>query len=322
MNMNCLLTIFRGSLLLLTSLFLLQANAQKQPTKLFDREVSFINENDAYLFNKKDAYYTNGLFLGFSKADEKKGVKRIRSFEIGQKIFTPLSRDIKDPSQIDRPFCGLITAEFRQTRFLKKESLIQSHIAVDVTGNASFGESIQNSYHRLFHYARFNGWQYQVPDAFGFDIGISYARTLLEDSNWIKWIPKADINIGTGFTNASIGFYLCVGAFEKNRSSALWNASVQSNKEDRKRKHEFFAYWNPQIIWQGYNMTIQGGWKNSDTTAFLSEPERWMFQQSIGICYATHRWTTKAAWVYQSIESVHQLRAQQYGSLSLSYRLH
>lgn len=320
--MTCPFTISPRLLTLIFSFFLLQANAQEMHKNLYNREISFVNENDAYLFNKQDAYYTNGIFFGFSKADEKKGIKRIRSFEIGQKIFTPLSRVIQDPSQIDRPYCGLISVQFRQTKFLKKESLIQTRIGLDVTGNASFGESVQNSYHRLFHYARFNGWPYQVPDALGVDLGLSYAKTLWEDSTWIKWVPKADLNIGTGFTNAGIGFYLCVGAFEKNSSSALWNARVQSKQENRKRKHEFFAFWNPQIIWQGYNMTVQGGWMHTDTMAVLSDPEKWMFQQSIGICYATHRWTTKAVWVYQTKESVNQLRAQQYGSLSLSYRLH
>ena len=99
-------------------------------------------------------------------------------------------------------------------------------------GRASLAESLQNSYHKLLKYARFSGWQYQVQNAVGPDMGIGYARTVWENSSWIKIIPQVQANLGTTFINAGIGLYTCLGIFEKNSNSALWNARIQSNEKD------------------------------------------------------------------------------------------
>lgn len=295
--------------------------AQNNPD-YFSKELSFTTENDAYLFQKKDAYYTNGVFFALSKASEKNGRKRVTSYELGQMIFTPVSRANTTPSNIDRPFCGYLFIKVSQTQFQKNDAVVKYKASVGEVGQASLGEGLQNSYHRLFHYMRFTGWQYQVQNAIGLDMGISYAQTVLEDSSWIKFVPQAQANLGTTFTNASLGIYTCLGSFEKNSNSALWNARVQTREGESRRNFELFLYWYPQVILQGYNATVEGGLLNKGTGAVLAESERWMFQQSIGLCYAKGRWTTRASWVYQSKEAVTQLRSQQYGSALVSYRLH
>ena len=129
-------------------------------------------------------------------------------------------------------------------------------------GPASWGEGLQNSYHKLFGYSRFNGWQYQVQNALGIDLGAAYAQTVLEDSSWFKLVPQATVNLGTTYTNASIGMYTVIGSFEKNSHSVLWNAGVSAVSENKHRKSELFMYWYPQIIYQVYNGTVQGGLLN------------------------------------------------------------
>jgi len=296
--------------------------AHAQNAGLFRKELSFTTENDAYLFQKKDAYYTNGVFLGLTKAGTYNGGKLIHSYQAGQMIYTPLSRKVGVLEDIDRPYCGLLFIKYSQTRFHKNGSLFQYSAGISELGPASLGEGLQNSYHKLLGYSRFNGWQYQVQNALGVDFGAAYARTLLVDSAWIKIIPKAQVNLGTTFINASFGIYTVLGSFEKNSNSALWNARVQTAQTVNRRKYELFVYWYPQVIWQGYNGTIEGGLLNKGNGAVLGSTEKWMFQQAIGLCYAGGRWTTHAAWIYQTREAVSQIRAQQYGSLSLSYRMH
>lgn len=289
---------------------------------MFSKEISFTTENDAYLLQKRDAYYTNGLFVTLRTSAEKRGGKQISSFELGQKIYTPLIRKTASPADIDRPYSGQLFFKYGQTRFLKHEAVFELSAGITILGPGSYGESLQNSYHKFFKYARFTGWKYQVQNAIGPDLGISYSRTVWENSTWIKMIPRVRANLGTTFINAGIGLYACFGLFEKNRNSALWNASIQSNEKDKRRGHEFFIYWYPQLIWQGFNATVEGGLFDKGTGAVLGETKRGIFQQDIGICYARGRWTTRAVWVYQSKESVSQKRAQKYGSFLLSYRLH
>ncbi len=297
--------------------------AQTGNTGPFSREITVTTENDAYLFQKKDAYYTNGFFVAFRSALERNGKKIVASFELGQMIFTPLIRKIVSPAEIDRPYCGLLSFKYSQTLFTKNHSVLQYNAGVGEVGKASFGENVQNSYHKLLGYSQFNGWQYQVENAFGADLGISYARTVYEDSSWIKIMPLAEVSLGLNFTNAKLGTYLCLGSFEKNSNSALWNARVQTNQSGSPEKTEFFFYWYPQFILQGYNATVEGGLLAKGTgTAMLRESERWMFQQSFGLCYAKARFTTNLSLIYQSKEAVTQNRPQQYGSVRVSYRMH
>jgi len=304
------------------ALFATTLKAQDAHAPVFGKEISFTTENDAYLLQKKDAYYTNGVFFSFSKADEKKQNKRVKNYQLGQMIFTPISKKATPLSEIDRPYCGLLFLKYAETRFQKNGSVFQFNIAATQLGPASWGEGLQNSYHKLFGYSRFNGWQYQVQNALGADIGAAYAQTVLQDSSWCKLVPQAAVNLGTTYTNASLGTYIVIGSFEKNNSSTLWNAGVSVASEKRNRKAEVFVYWYPQIIYQVYNGTVQGGLLNKGSGAVLGTPEKWMYQQSIGFCYSARKWAIKVAWIYQTKEAVSQSRDQEYVSFTTSFRLH
>lgn len=297
------------------------ANAQQKEPAFFGTELSFTTDNDAFLLQKHDAFYSNGFFLKLAKAGQKGGSKIIGSFELGQMIYTPLFRKTETRADIDRPYCGYLFLKYNQVKFLPKESIFQYSGSVGIVGPASGGEAMQNSYHKLLRYAPFLGWQYQVRNALGIDLGITYARTLWQDSSWIKLVPVAQLNLGTTFTNARLGMYTTLGIFEKNSNSALWNARIHSMPVNHQKKYELFVYWYPQVILQGYNATVEGGLFDKGSGAALSESERWMFQQNWGLCYAAGRWTTRLEVVYQTKEARTQKGPHRFGSIQLSYRM-
>ncbi|MEO8171546.1 MAG: lipid A deacylase LpxR family protein [Sediminibacterium sp.] len=304
------------------SLFVSLTALTQNDTQHFAREFSFTTENDAYLFGQHDAYYTNGFFFSLKTAKERKGRKIIKAWELGQKIFTPLIRKTTGPADIDRPYCGYLFLKFSETKFPGNQSVLQYSAGLGEVGTASFGENVQNSYHKLLGYGRFTGWQYQVQNALGVDLGVTYAHTLLQDSSWIKWTPVVQANLGMNFTNARLGSYLCLGSFENNANSALWNARVQTAATANRKKYELFGYWYPEIIFQAYNATVQGGMFSKGSGAVLKDIEPVMFQQTLGICYAEGRWTTGLALIFQSKEAVSQNNTHQYGSIQVSYRFH
>ncbi len=300
------------------------AAAQELPAAAsFAHEITITNENDAYLFGKHDAYYTNGIFIRLGSAIEKNQKKIIRSYEAGQMIYTPLIRKTQNAADIDRPYCGFLFARYGRMAFTAGDGVFQYSATLGVVGNLSLGENLQNSYHRLLGYGRFTGWKYQVENAVGLDLGISYAKTIVQDPSWIKLVPQVQASLGTNYTNAKMGMYFCIGGFEENTNSVLWNARISQTENKLKRKAELFVYWYPEIILQGYNATVQGGlFAKGNGTAVLAEPERLMFQQTAGICYAENRWTAKFSISFQEKETRSQKTAQQYGSVQLSYRMH
>ncbi len=307
------------------SIFLLAVSitvfAQKKSTTNFTKELFFKTENDAYLFNLNDAYYTNGFMLNYNYVQEKKGVKKINSFELGQKIFTPLIRVTNTPADIDRAYCGYLYLKYAQTRFIKKDAVLQFSASIGLVGPDSWGEGLQNTYHDLLRFSRFTGWKYQIVNSLGIDFSGTYATTLAA-SNGIKMVPVVQINLGTTYTNASAGAMIVWGVFEKNGESALWNARISTKENAQKRTHEFFGYWYPQVIAQAYNATIQGGVFNKGSIAVTQEPSGIMYQQTLGVCYASGRFTGKVEYVYQSKETPSQTKSQRYGAFQISYRIH
>ncbi len=307
------------ALLLLSLSLSVPIFSQKSPP-YFSKEISFKTDNDAYLFKFKDAYYTNGFFLDYAWASKTNKVKKIHRIELGQMIYTPLKRATVSIADIDRPYCGYLFLKYQQTTFLNHTTIFRPSISIGLLGPASGGEGLQNTYHKLLRYAKFTGWKYQISDALTVDLGMSYAKTIVE-GNGIKLVGSAELNLGTTFTNAKLGGMLVTGAFETDDISALWNARIGSNAAKAKRKYEFFGYWHPQLIAQGYNATVEGGIWGNKGTAITSSISPWVFQQNIGLCFASSRFTSKLEYIYQTQEADSQIKAQQYGSVQISYRI-
>jgi hypothetical protein len=305
---------------ILILLFSIVVKAQDKSAN-YTKEFSFKTENDAYLFNLNDAYYTNGFMLNYAFVKNKNGKNKIHAFELGQKIFTPLIRETKTPADIDRAYCGYLYLNYAQTQFLKKDRVLQLNGGLGLVGPSSWGEGLQNTYHGWLRFAKFTGWKYQIENALGVDIGATYASSIAE-TNGFKLLPILQANLGTNYTNAKIGAMMVWGAFEKNNQSALWNARLSGSDEKPKRKHELFGYFYPQIIAQAYNATLQGGVFNNGTTQITQSPSTFMYQQTLGVCYASGRFTGRVEYIYQSKETAAQTKSHRYGSFQIAYRIH
>ncbi len=314
--------IARNTILIIACCLLAGIVPAQQDQHAYSKELSFTTDNDAYLLRKADAYYTNGFFLRYTKAAERKGMKIAHSFEAGQMIFTPLTRITSKPSDVDRPYAGYLFAKYNRASFLPGNVILQYGATMGVVGPSSFGKDVQNWYHSWLHYGRFTGWGYQVQDAWGVDLHVSYARTLWQDSSWIKLVPVGEAKLGTHFTNASIGMITHIGRFSSNAHSTLFNARVEPKSQSTKYRAELFFYWYPQLICQGYNATVEGGmFAKGDTAAVLGTTNRWMFQQTWGACFAQDRFTAKLSIIYQTREAVSQTNPQRYVSIQVGYRI-
>lgn len=277
-------------------------------------EVSITTENDAYLFQEKDAYYTNGIFLNYRTTHQSDAQKTIGDFELGQKIFTPYRLNIRSRTDIDRPFCGFLYARYTQTRFLA-HSVFQWGASLGQVGQSSLGEALQNAYHHIFDYKTFTGWQYQVQDALGLDLSAVYARPVVHTPA-LHIEPVGQASLGMNYTQAGIAANICLGKLTDDAHSVLWHARADTRTAPRP---EWFIYWKPELIYQVYNATLQGGLLFKGSGAALADPAPWFFQQSIGLCLASGKWSGQVAWVYQSRETPGQLYPQQYVSIQLNY---
>ncbi|MEO8884595.1 MAG: lipid A-modifier LpxR family protein, partial [Mucilaginibacter sp.] len=77
-------------------------------------EIGLQTDNDAYLMQGSDRYYTNGFFLFYRHAlkvaDGTSLKNKILGLELGQKIFNAQSGRIPSVVYLDRPFAGYLYA--------------------------------------------------------------------------------------------------------------------------------------------------------------------------------------------------------------------
>ncbi|MBX2931039.1 MAG: lipid A deacylase LpxR family protein [Chitinophagaceae bacterium] len=301
------------------------AIAQKQ--KSYSSEFSFINENDVYLLQHRDSYYTNGFFLQYSKASIKKNHKIINRYSLGQNIYTVGDRKAtyNGFAPFDRPYCGYLFARFTKDKFAHSGSLLSLSAEVGVTGDLSLARQLQIGYHNLINVFSQPFWDKQIPNQIGINAGIKYAASIYstqKEENKFDIVPIISANAGTLFINAQAGAYFCFGRIENMHNSILFNAAIDKNNSTKKYNHELFFYFYPQIIYQAYNTTVQGNMfkKPTNPIVFVTDVMPLMYQQTMGIAFAKNRWTSKIELVYQTKEAITQIQNHQYIGWHVAYR--
>lgn len=295
------------------------AYSQEASTNSFHQSFSFTTDNDAYLLQSNDKYYTNGLYFQYNRAGKNQTATIIHGFEAGQALYTPRLLTYY-PDSVDRPYCGYLFVQYKHTRLQKKYGL-QWNVAVGTIGNNSLGQNFQNGLHHTLGLYPVNDWYKQVQVPFTLNAGIRYTPFIpaLAEKKSAKIVPVIELNAGNVYTNAKLGMMLVWGIYHHNENSALWDADISQLPNNNTHSFEWFVYFYPQVTLQEYNATIQGSSSNT-TTTIAGTPEQWMYQQSWGMVFAKARWMSKVEIVYQTKECITQYLPQRYASLQLAYR--
>ncbi len=304
---------------LICLLSLCLANGQR---KTYKNEFSFRTDNDAYLLEKKDGYYTNGMFLKLNVATEKNNHKIINSYELGQMIFTPENVNFyRDGSGIDRPFCGYLYATYNRAIFLPKQNVVQWAVSLGTVGPNALGQNVQELIHRWFQFKSFRSWDTQISNEIGVNVTAKYATVLLPfKTDLVAVVPEVEATVGNLFTNAKMGSYVCFGLMENAIKSTLFNAGIGQLNIDKKHDTELFVYWHPQLVYQAYNATVQGGLFSKDMSDITAPIWSTIYTQSFGVLLAAKRVATKLEIVYLTQEAKTQKSPQRYASIGVGYR--
>lgn len=303
--------------------------SQGQSTKSFSQQLSLITENDRYLMQGRDGYYTNGLmfqYLRTGKAPNQRVLKRVHQFELGQKLFSAYSRKIYDSTQIDRPITGYIYGKYTRSDFKENDQLLQWSASAGAIGKASLGEDMQNTFHKIITVnSNWWGWvwNYQLKTAVGVNLHGLYAKGLLQNSavahgsSLVQLTTVSQAVLGTDFTNISQGMLLQLGKINPMHTGTYWNASVDAEETSAM---ELFFYYHPELMYQFYNSTIQGGLYLKDKGPITSSIEPWVLKQQLGIGFAAKRYNVKLELVFQSREAKSQRHTHSYGGLHVGWR--
>lgn len=299
---------------------------QMTNAQTYKNEFGFKSDNDAYLAQGSDRYYTNGLFLNFKHALEQSTLKENlekKTWEItaGQKMFNPYSGYAPDPALQDRPFAGYLYLEGTMNWFFKNESILRTSVQIGTTGPNSLAQKGQELLHRTAGFYTPEGWDYQIKNEMAINLSAQYTRLLYRTAD-----PIADFsfegyaNAGTTFNGAGAGILFRIGSINQLFNSSYTNAVIGNNAKTKGLvKQEIFFYAKPQLNFVAYDATIQGSlFNNNSPVTFGSKPI--VFAQQLGVDYSSQRFTFDFGVLFKTKEVKSLARAHQWGTISMAYR--
>lgn len=237
----------------------------------YHQELSITTENDVYLLQNTDRYYSNGAlihfrfipdkssFLGISHKEE---VKRIIEIELSQKFFTPKDLTLTDFAEYDRPYAGWLYTGLTISDFVKPNQLLSYGVELGVVGDISGADGFQTWYHRNFGFPEPQGWDFQIRNELVFNLKANYSYQVPLLKNSIDLITSTSAMLGTGFINARQQVDVRFGKLQALDESVFKNAIIGRRRNGFDRHAYFFLGYGAQ--WVGHNITIQGSlWKDN-----------------------------------------------------------
>ncbi len=300
------------------------------------QQLTFTCDNNFLLFNGEDGYYTNGVFLRYDRINRNtkaSSVKKIFSYEVGQMIYTAHSRKIlPKPSgnfpggieQIDRPIAGYLFGKALYSSFYHDRRMLGFGVSVGTIGEHSFGRSVQEYWHRMINVKDYWNWvwDYQVNNEVGVDLHSTFANALLNNERYpfFQITPITQATLGTTFTNVSQAILLQTGKLRPMSSSGYWHSRLQLENTATDNRVEFFLYYKPELKYQVYNATIQGGLLREDKGRITSDVKPFVMSHEIGVSFSVPRYSIAYQIAFQSKEAKTQFYSQSFASVIATFR--
>lgn len=288
-------------------------------------EFGIQSDNDSFLGQGSDRYYTNGIFFYFRKAlkPDSNFMNAVLGFEIGQKMYNAQSGYVPDGDYIDRPFAAYTYIGSTLNLLYPKETSVKLSAQIGLVGPAAGGEPVQKLIHNTFGFYKLNGWQYQISNDVQLNLGAEYTK-LLARASWIDVSVNNYLNLGNGFTGAGIGPLIRLGNFNQLFNSvSTQSTAIAKAQPDLLHRHEIFFYYKPQINVVVYDATIQGSlFRSRDTTSqeVTLTKKPLVFSQQFGVAFTTDRFTFDIAAIFHTREVKEMVHAHQWGSITGVYR--
>jgi lipid A 3-O-deacylase len=295
-------------------------------------EIGIQSDNDSYLGQGSDRYYTDGIYIYFRhalKVDAGTDLQnKILGFEAGQKIFNPQTGSISyngvdNTGYIDRPFAAYLYVGTTLNLLYKNESNLKLGAQIGIVGPGALGRQVQTFVHDNFGFYHPSGWEYQVDNNVELNLSAEYNR-LLARGSWIDVSLASYANLGNGFSGAGIGPLFRLGNFNQLFNSvSTQSAAIQPGSVAPLHSHELFFYYKPQFNLVAYDATVQGslfGSRSPTSMEITLDPERFVFSNQFGIGYSGKRFVIDAAAIFHTKDVKQMVQSHQWGSVTLLYR--
>ena len=154
-----------------------------------------------------------------------------------------------------------------------KSFRVSSGLSIGAIGPLAFGKEMQTAIHRAIDGTIPQGWKNQITNDLVINYQLIYEKRILTTLRCIELQIYSSANLGTLFTNASVGITSIFGRFNSALSNGLYS-----------NKFEIYLYSQPVANLIGYDATLRGGLFNkSPYTIDRASVERITFQYNFGL---------------------------------------
>ncbi len=291
------------SFLLFLSIFL-SIQVQAQDASL-TREFSLANENDFYLLQGSDRYYSNGLIAHYRWIPQKivtqDSTKRILDVELSHQFFTPDNLLLSDVNDLDRPYAGMLHVGFNYNRYKERYNRRMLGVDVGLVGESTGAQAFQEWYHEAVGFPDPQGWRYQIPNEFFVNLKAQFNRQYVLSPGAVDLISSTDFSLGTAFTHAFQRLDLRVGKLQWFRNSAFSNALIGEGSQYTPRHNYLLMGFGLQYVL--HNITIDGSlWSSDAPHTEASQP--WVRHIRFGFVSSSDKATFKIVYNWLSPEII------------------
>jgi len=225
--------------------------------------------------------------------------------------FTPSRYERVEIQNGDRPFAAVAILKFF-TISTDKESKerIVSHFSFGIMGPAAKGQEIQTGIHKLTGDRVPLGWRNQIKNDVVVNYRVDYEKELLRRSDNFAVHANASVQLGSLFTNTTLGFNTTFGLLNNTYTSVNY------------KKFMFYGYVQPLVTAVGYDATLQGGIFVDDSVYLIpsSDVVRLVGQVNYGIVLQTKTLYLEYARAFISKE-IKTLGKAAWGGIKIGFRI-
>ena len=287
-------------------------------------EFNFRNDNDLYLFNKQDQYYTNGIFFNIRKTADSTRLSagetnRIWGLTIGQKMYNAYTANVRYIEEVDRPITAYLFLSANLDRYFERERFVSFSAEIGTIGQRAFGRQLQEGIHKVFRLYDIAGWQYQLENAFGVDLATRYGGLLYRNpAQWFDVSGQAEATLGLNHIGLSAAPGFRFGRFNPLDQSVYTSSRLQAR--GNVMANELFLYYRPRLHFVGYDATLQGGMFLRNKGPVTQTPARWVWYNQIGVMYAGNALSLHFQYIFYTREVPGMFFRHRYGSVGMGYR--
>lgn len=243
---------------------------------------------------------------------------------LGQKIYTPRDLTRTDLIVEDRPYAGwaYLSAGFLADsgNHGKIRHLDSLELVIGTVGPDSGGESVQTRVHDWTDSEEPMGWDNQLDNEVTVDLRYQHQWMIPLVNDHVDIVPQVNAMLGTSQRYAGLGMALRFGSGLRSDFGPPLIDPDTAGGDYFKPDQSFYWYLFVGAYgrYVGHNIFLDG---NHDGDSHSVEPEEWVGDLQAGLVLGGGNWRVTLTTIYRSEEFETQEDNDQFGSISISYRL-